>query len=121
MIRRLEGPFAPGYPKTTFQPHVATRCERCTWVVWPQFASCELPCPRARGWETNLVWHLCDWCGAMRCDPAPVMLKTQAVQPCVCEYSDGKRGWAAAQADASQRAPRQLTVHEYTAAVATSH
>jgi hypothetical protein len=70
---------------------------------------------------TNCSWHLCDWCGAMRCDPAPVMRKTQAVQSCVCEYPDGERGWRAAQEDAAARAPRQWTLREYTAAVATSH
>ena len=115
MVRKLEGPFAPGYPKHTYMPHRRTRCERCTCFVWPQFAACELPCPRARGWETNLVWHLCDWCGAMRCDPTPVMRKTAAVQQCVCDFQNGERGWWAAQADAVARAPRQLTVQEYLA------
>ena len=115
MIRTMEGPFAPGYPKTTFQRHVVTRCECCTWVVWPQFSSCELPCPRGGKWTETHSWHLCDWCGAMRCDPVPVMRKTTAVQQCVCDFQNGERGWWAAQADAVARAPRQLTVQEYLA------
>ena len=39
----------------------------------------------------------------MRCDPAPVMVKTQSLQPCVCEYPNGERNWRLSQAAASTR------------------
>jgi len=56
----------------------------------------------------------------MRCDPVPVMKKKDVVQPCICEYADGERGWRVAQVDAARRAPRQLTVQEYMAGVVTA-
>ena len=82
--------------------HRATRCERCTLVVWPQFPWCEHPCPRGGTWACGR-WQVCYTCGAMRCDPAPVMVKTQSLQPCICEYPNGERSWRLSQAAASTR------------------
>ena len=73
---------------------------------------------------------MCVFCGAMRCDAVPVIVKqflppelppkehplTQhppALQPCRCMYPAGERSWLAAQADAARRAPRSLTLYEY--------
>lgn len=73
-------------------PHVETHCEHCTVAVWCQFPWCELPCPRG-GTQAIGRWHLCYTCGAMRCDPAPVMKKTECLQPCICGYPNGVRDW----------------------------
>jgi hypothetical protein len=102
--------------------HVATRCEKCTHVVWPQFSWCEFPCPRAG--TSPVGWQLCVFCGAMRCDALPVIVKPlpsghpstehpPPFQPCICVYPGGERSWRVAQADAARRAPRSLTLHEY--------
>ena len=119
----IEKKIGPAYPKK----HLVTRCEKCTQVVWPQFSWCEFPCPHA---GTSAVgWQLCVFCGAMRCDALPVIVKPlppghsppehpstehpPALQPCICMYPAGERGWLAAQAGAARRAPRSLTLHEY--------
>ena len=72
-------------------PHRETRCEICYYIIWPQFSWCELPCPRAG--TSPVGWQLCNTCGAMRCDPAPVMAKTECLQPCICSYPNGVRDW----------------------------
>ena len=110
MITKAVG---PGYPKHRLTPHRPTRCERCSQFVWPHFSWCELPCPR--GGTSSACWQVCVFCGAMRCDVAPVFVAKTSFQPCVCAYPDGERGWRAAQADAAARAPRQLTQREYLA------
>ena len=92
----------PRFPKVELTANRKTRCEACTLIVSPQFAWCELPCPRAGTWACGR-WNLCIWCGAMRCDPAPVMQKTQALQPCICDFPNGERGWLLAQAAIATR------------------
>ena len=101
MIRKETG---PGYPKEKLVANRKTRCERCAFIVWQQFSWCELPC--ARGGVSPACWQVCVFCGAMRCDPPPVMRNTQPLQPCICDYPNGERGWSAAQAGAAARCTR---------------
>jgi len=95
-------------------PHRETRCELCYYTVWPQFSWCELPCPRAG--TSPVGWQLCNTCGAMRCDPLPVMcerdeeghpvdppLPPPSLQHCMCTFPAGPACWGANQRVAKER------------------
>ena len=106
MICKLTG---PGYPKEKLVENRETRCEVCAQVVLHQFSWCELPCPRAG--TSPVGWHICIFCGTLRCDPLPgfVVLDAQGkpvepprppppLQLCACTYNGGEQAWEEKQA-----------------------
>ncbi|MBD39684.1 MAG: hypothetical protein CMB11_04775 [Euryarchaeota archaeon] len=103
MVQQVAG---LGYPKPALIANRKTRCELCNLVVWQQFSWCELPCPR--GGVSPACWNVCIFCGAMRCDPPPVIRDTRSLQPCICDYPSGERGWLDAQAKAAVRCARSV-------------
>ncbi len=100
--------IAPEPPGACSVEPLETYCLNCCRVIWCQFPRCSPECEASR--DPQGFWRSCTTCGAMRCDPAPVMTNQETVQACLC---DDKDAWYDDQREAAAHAPVDDGVEDY--------